>query len=98
MLTRVTIYHNTNDRDRHFGYEPGHGLVQVFTYEVGGVEQISIADRAFQFTNIDPGQLAGVAKALAQRYRAGCHRPLSIGDALRIGSDWLAVGRGAAFD
>jgi hypothetical protein len=97
---RVTVYHNVarDEAGRHLhfdGYQPGHPLVPVFTYDAllldGGLpELLRIAEAAFEAFNADPEMLQGNQRELAARYRDRRLRSMSVGDVLLLGGTVLA--------
>jgi hypothetical protein len=97
---RVTVYHNIARDDAGHqlgfdGYQPGHPLVAVFTYDAnllngGPPELLRIAEAAFEAFNADPEMLAGAQRKLATRYRRRALRSLSVGDVLLVGDTALA--------
>jgi hypothetical protein len=97
---RVTVYHNvardSGGRRVNFdGYQQGHPLVPVFTYDIdllgGGLaERRRIAEAAFEAFNADPEMLQGKQRQLAASYRERRLRSLSVGDVVRVGGIALA--------
>ncbi len=97
---RVIVYHNVarDDAGHHAGfdgYQPGHPLVPVFTYDTelldGGLpELLRVAEAAFEAFNADPEMLAGRQRELAASYRDRRLRSLSIGDIVQTGATALA--------
>jgi hypothetical protein len=98
MIT-VTIWHNvaTGTQGRHIamivGYQPGHPMVRVFTYQAGpaGRAPESIAEEAFAICNGHPHDAAGAD--LSRPYYARQLRSLLVGDVLAAGEVPPAVAR-----
>ena len=74
------------------GYQPGHPMVRVFTYQAdpGGRRPEAIAEEAFAICNGHPRDAGG--EELSRRYYARELRSLSVGDIV-VGEVPLAVGR-----
>ena len=96
MIT-VTIWHNAahDAEGRHIamtgGYQPGHPMVRVFTYQAdpAGRSPEVIAEEAFAICNGHPHNAAG--EELSHRYYARELRSLSKGDVVAVGEIALAV-------
>jgi hypothetical protein len=101
----ITIFHNvTHDgvgrNVGFFGYQRGHALVPVFTYNESladfGSGVHSVAERAFHLFNVGDDPDFGTPDQRALAYRAARNRSLSTGDAvlIRIGQaqHWIALG------
>jgi hypothetical protein len=69
MSATVTIYHNVHP-DHGDGYQPGHDVVQVFTYADSGPSPTALANRAFHLRNALVEMLAAWEYAIATRYYA----------------------------
>jgi len=95
----ITIWHNTahDAEGRHIamtgGYQPGHPMVPVFTYQAdpSGRAPEVIAEEAFAICNGHPHDAAGAE--VSRRYYARELRSLSKGDVVAVGEIALAVAR-----
>ncbi len=95
----ITLWHNiasgAHDRPTGLldGYQPGHPMVRVFTYQTrpAGRSPEALADEAFAIGNGHPVDAAG--QELSRRYYARQLRSLSVGDVVTIGEAPLAVAR-----
>ncbi|HEY2261236.1 MAG TPA: hypothetical protein VGI96_01275 [Streptosporangiaceae bacterium] len=95
----VSLWHNiaTDAHDRPAGmldgYQPGHPMVRVFTYQAdpAGQSPEAIAEQAFAIGNGHPADTAG--QELSRRYYQRQLRSLSVGDVVTIGEAPLAVAR-----
>jgi hypothetical protein len=76
----------------HFlGYEHGHPLEKLFSYEAPTTSAIfRLPDIAFHTFNSPPELVLLVYRPVAESYRAADMRSLSVGDVLRVGETWLA--------
>ena len=97
MTITVTVFHNVA-RDQHDrptgmleGYQPGHPMVRVFTYQAdpAGRRPEDLAEEAFAICNGHPHDPGG--EGLARRYYERELRSLSKGDVVAVGEAGLAV-------
>lgn len=85
----VIVYFNEHP-DHFLGYEHGHRLRRVFSYEPPTKSALfRLADEAFQAFNAPPGFVMPAYRHVAKTYRASGLRSLSVGDVLRVGDSWL---------
>lgn len=89
-MSHVTVYFNLHT-DHFFGYEPGHPVRQVFSYEAPSTSDLmGLADEAFGAFNAPYELLAEPYRVVAEQYRAAGNRSLSVGDVLKVDDTWLA--------
>ncbi|GAB36459.1 hypothetical protein [Gordonia otitidis] len=81
------------------GYETGDHLREVLSYTVTVDDEVtdaalnSICEQAFMVCNLDPEMMTGAERAVAQQYRAGRNRSLSVGDVVVVGDVAKACSR-----
>lgn len=86
----VIVYFNMHS-DHFLGYEHGHPLEKVFSYEAPTTSGLfRLADEAFHAFNAPSELVLPVYRPVAEAYRAARLRSLSVGDVLRVGDSWLA--------
>jgi hypothetical protein len=89
-MPNVIIYFNLHP-EHFFGYECGHPVEKVFSYEAPSTSDLmELADEAFAAFNAPLELLAEPYRVVAEDYRALGNRSLSVGDVLKIDESWLA--------
>lgn len=86
---KVTVFHNIAKDDLgrplgFFGYETGHQMVQVFTFDADTSGHLAAAERAFHLFNVGDDPSYGIPSNIAVEYRARGLRSLSVGDVVVI--------------
>lgn len=89
-MSHISVYFNLHE-DHFFGYEHGHPVQRVFSYEAPRTSGLmELAEEAFAAFNAPLELLSEPYRGVAERYRAAGNRSLSVGDLLKIDDDWVA--------